>query len=294
MQRQHWLGLVALATGGLIGLMDRASAQYAVEVMEYNQGTTPHLEWQTNDPYNIPSAALDAPERTTGEGTSYPSVVSPFSPPYLRNEIVSVGEGGWLTLRLSNYALAQAIGPEIGVFTNVGLADIDWPSGQAGAPVFALGADRADVEVSENGIDWISLGSPLFDIPTNAFTDLTDPYAIAAGSLQANFQQPFTSTLSDFDGLQYSNGGGSDILDLLAGSGVGTWLDISSSGLSKVGYLRFSVLDDGTDTKLNFELDAVSIAASALGTATVPEPTGTLIATIAGLLLAPTHRRGQT
>ena len=286
-KRQHWFRVFALAAGVVVSIVGRANAQYAVEIVSYDQGATPALEWPTNDPYNIASAALGEPERTTGDGTDYPSVVSPFSPPYLRSEFVSIGEGGWLTLRLSNYALPQAAGPEIGVFTNAGLMDQDWPNGQATNPAMAFGAERADVEVSEDGINWIVLGSPLFDLPTNAYTDLTDPYSSSAGSVQADFQQPFIGTLSDFDGLFYNDGGGADILDLLAGSGGGTWLDISQAGLPRVGYLRFLVPDDGdAGTGLNFELDAVSIAAGAMGDATIPEPAAAILAALAGLLLA--------
>jgi hypothetical protein len=41
-----------------------------------------------------------------------------------------------------------------------------------------------------------------------------------------------------------------------------------------VGYIRFSVPDDGNPSiGQNFELDAVSISHAALGGATVPEPT---------------------
>jgi hypothetical protein len=88
--------------------------------------------------------------------------------------------------------------------------------------------------------------------------------------------------LSDFGGLSYHNPGGSDILGLLAGSGGGKWLDISNTGLSQVGYIRFSVADDGdASTKFNFELDAVSVSHAALGTATVPEPSSIALAVAA-------------
>ena len=63
-----------------------------------------------------------------------------------------------------------------------------------------------------------------------------------------------------------------DVLDLLDGSGGGTWLDLSSSGLSQVGYVRFRVDDDLiAGPPLNFELDAVSIRSGFSG-APVPEP----------------------
>jgi hypothetical protein len=262
-----------------------AAAQYAVQVVSYDPGTTPAFDFSTSMPYNLAATALGSPERFTGEGV-FPGAVTPFSPPFLRDEIVSIGEGGQLTLRLSNYAIPQAGAPEIGIFSNVGLADQAYPAGQAGSPASTFGTDSALVEVSADGVSWTGLGNTAFDIPTNGYTDLTDPYSNVAGSVPSDFQQPFTGTLNDFSGLKYYNAGGGDILGLLAGSGGGKWLDISGAGLSQVGFIRFSVADDGTSKKLNFELDAVSVSHAAFGTATVPEPKSMLLAAIGMSALA--------
>jgi hypothetical protein len=246
---------------------DQAHAQYGAGVVSYSAGTTSVAGFTT------PAAALGEPERFTGEGV-FPGVVSPFSPPFLSSEIVSVGEGGHLTLRLSHYVMPQAGGPEIGVFENLGLSDVDFPNGQAGIPASGFGpADSALVEVSANGTSWASLGIVTFDIPTNGYTDLTDPFSGTPGSVPSDFQDPFAGSLASFDGLKYFDAGGPDMLDLLAGSGGGTWLDISGTGLAQVGFVRFSLADDGNAvTSLNFELDAVSISHPALGEVVVPEP----------------------
>ncbi|MEX2317171.1 MAG: hypothetical protein WD669_08465, partial [Pirellulales bacterium] len=170
-----------------------ASAQFAVEVLTYNSGTTPAASFVS------PASALGSPERFSGED-SFPSVVSPFSPPFLSSEIVSIGEGGQLTLRLSNYALPQAAGSEIGIFSNFGLIDASYPNGQAGSPAGGFGPpDRAQVEVSANGLDWSTLGITTFDLPANGYTDLADPYAVSPGAAASDFQQPFTGSLSSFD-----------------------------------------------------------------------------------------------
>jgi hypothetical protein len=247
-----------------------ANAQYAASVVSYNAGATP------SPGYPIAAAALGEPERITGEGI-FPGDVTPFNPPWLTSEIVSVGEGGHLTLRLSNFVQTQTAGPHLGVFTNLGILDIDYPNGQAGDPVGTLSAiDAALVEVSKNGSVWHNLGSQTFDIPTNGF---------AAPNVPSDFLQPFTGSLADFNGLSYAN-----MLTLLNGSGGGKWLDLSSSGLDQVGYVRFSVLDDSdVMTSLNFDLDGVAISRAAMGTR-VPEP-GLVAWGVIGCLLAGIGRR---
>jgi len=261
----------------------RAAAQYAEQVISFSGGSMPASG------LGFASSALGEPSRYTADD-NFPSVVSPFSPPFSTSQIVSVGEGGQITLRLSHFAIPQASEPEIGVFANVGIADNDFPNGLAGNPPFTFGIDSAEVSVSEDGLAWSSLGSVTFDIPTNGYTDSASPFADSPGSSLSDFQQPFTGALSDFAGRTYA-GGGSDMLDLLAGSGGGTWLDISGTGLTKVGYVRFSVADDlDGGTSLNFELDAVSVSHAALGQRTVPEPATAILIGFA-LLTLPVLRR---
>ncbi len=259
--------------------VNRAAAQYAAGIISYNAGAAPAAGFVT------PSTALGSPERITGEG-SFPGVVSPFNPPFLTSEIVSVGEGGHITLRLSHYAIPQAGGPEIGVFENVGLIDTNFPNGVAGSPAATFGIDSAVVDVSANGTNWVSLGNIAFDIPATGYTDVTNPFASTAGSVPSDFQKPFTGNLNSFDGLRYFDAANPDILDLLAGSGGGKWLDISGTGLAQVGFVRFSVADDlNATSRLNFELDAVSIAHAALGAAVVPEPPALSLLTIATMTI---------
>lgn len=252
-------------------------AQYAAQVLSYDAGSTAFGS------LNVPSSAIGEPSRFTVG--AFPSVVSPFSPPFAPNQIVSIGEGGEITVRLSNYAIPQAGGlPELGIFGNVGIDDPTYPSGLAGTPATTLGGiESPKVEVSADGANWFSFGTVAMDVPTNGYTDVSDPYSSLPGSSLSDFQQPFVGSLSNFDGKSYSP----EMINLLAGSGGGKWLDISSSGLSQVGYVRFSIADDGnSNTKLKFELDAVSVSHSAMGNAVVPEPGALMLLFIAaaGLL----------
>jgi hypothetical protein len=283
MTKIHWFAVAASTAVAFSIIAPTANAQYAQGVLSYSAGST------ASAGFTNPASALDSPARFTGG--MFPVVVSPFSPPYQPSQIVSVGEGGQLTLQLSNYAVAQSGGlPELGVFANAGLGDASYPNGLAGPPASDFGIFSATVEVSQNGSTWVSLGNTTFDIPTNGYTDLSDPYSATAGSGLSDFQQPFAGIRSSFTGLQYSHASDFDIRDLLAGSGGGKWLDISGTGLPQVGFVRFSVADDGNaSTSLRFQLDAVSVSHTAFG-ATVPEP-GAVLLVVTGLLsLWPSRR----
>jgi hypothetical protein len=273
-----------LVSMGLLGISLSAAppadaANFAAAVVSYAPGAAAGGGFTTSQ------SALGSPDGLTGELLGFPNVLSPFSPPFEADEIVQLGEGGQLTLRLSNYAIPGA-GLEIGVFSNIGIADDNYPSGKAGSPPFAFGIDSATVEVSEDGATWASLGSVLFNLPANYYLD-SGPFDTTPGSSPADFGKPFSGALSDFSGLDYPQ-----ILALLDGSGGGKWLDISATGLAKVGYLRFSVPDDGNAaTSLKFELDAVSIANAASGSP-VPEPASwLLLASGAGLTFFVSRRQ---
>jgi hypothetical protein len=250
-------------------------AQYATQVISYVPGSTP-VAGSTNA-----SVALGSPERITGEIFSWPSDVTVFNGPFASNEIVSIGEGGHIELKLSNFVLPDPTGPEIGVFENIFLNDSE-PYNIVDSTVIPVGGDSATVEVSEDGLSWVTLGTFLFELPAVGFTEFP-------GVSPSDFQKPFTGTLNSFANRPLDHPTDPDVFDLLAGSGGGNWLDISSTGLSKVGYIRFSVLDDSNSgTSLNFELDAVSISASAMG-GVVPEPSSLALA--ATLLMAAVMRR---
>ncbi len=282
--------------GGWAPLPESVAA-FADRVIAFESGTTATVTFD-GQPFNQTESALGAPESFTGENTEFASVVSPFNPPFLTDQIVSIGENGHVTLRLSHYAIPADNGPEIGVFTNAGLVETDFPNGQAAETILpndgvtSFGMDQAVVEVSENGTHFVTLngGLPiLFDIPTNGFTDTVSPFDTMPGSVKSDPFKPFLGRLSEFNGLNYGQ-----MLSLLDSSAGGTWLDISETGLSRVGFIRFSIGDDGdSDLRLNFELDAVAVAGSATG-AIVPEPEGFWLVTLGGAMITVGHsiRRG--
>jgi hypothetical protein len=252
--------------------VNTASAQFATQVVSYNPGSI------ASAGYTTPATALGSPERFTGELTPFGDEVTIFNPAFGTDEIVSIGEGGQITLKLSNYVLPDATGPEIGVFTNVGLVYGDFVNEIVGDPAATFDESIADVAVSADGITWVGFGPVNFNLPTQGYSD-------TAGTVPSNFQLPFTGVVSDFDGLTYNDPVNPDVFDLLSGSGGGTWLDISSLVIDKVGYIRFSV---APGAGMNFELDAVSISANALG-GIVPEPSS--LALVGMVLVCSLFRR---
>ncbi|MBL9123561.1 MAG: PEP-CTERM sorting domain-containing protein [Planctomycetaceae bacterium] len=270
----------ALVSGALAtaSTLDAQAAQFAAAVVNYTPGAAAGLG------YDNPTAALGSPDGLTGEGFGFPNVLSPFSPAFESDELVQIGEGGSLTLRLSHFVQPTS-GLELGVFSNAGIADEDFPNGAAGNPPFIFGGGAAVVEVSADGVTWSSLGAQTFNLPANYYLD-SGPFDTTPGTVVADFGKPFAGALNDFSGLNHAQ-----ILALLDGSAGGTWLDISSTGLPQVGYIRFSLPDDGnSSTNPLFALDAVSLATAALGSP-VPEPSTWLLLASGGGIWALARRR---
>ena len=262
-----------------LGLLAHAhAASFVGAVVDYTQGTPPPPALGLNNP----NAALGAPAPIVSPGTPYQAIFSPFNGPFESTDIVAIGTGGQLTLQLSHYvAINRTPGnPEIGVWENVGIADENYPNGQAGSPAFFYGANSAVVQVSPDNVTWYSLngGSPiLFGLPGNYFTNAVTPFDANAPAIPqyADFGKPFLGTQADFDGKTFSQ-----ILTLLDGSAGGNWLDLDSLPMvvTQVGYIRFS----GTS---ELEIDAVSINTAQQG-APVPEPASALLVGIAFALSA--------
>lgn len=253
------------------------AAVSAVEVIDYTAGDTPGNRSNA-------SAALGVPGAIVGSGSGFDAVLSPFNPHYESSEIVQIGAGGQITLRLENYALVGT-GLEIGVFTNFGLADADWPNGVANGTASGFGADTVEVSVSSDNGTWVSLGIINFTMFSNYWTDLSDPYSPTNGSVAADFGQAYEGAVTDFAGMDYAQ-----ILAQLNGSAGGTWLDLSGTGLAQIGFIRFRLDGAATNT---FELSAVTVNNNLVGTSVVPEP-GTWVLVVLGLGLVAGVRRRRT
>ena len=283
----RFTGALAAAVLAVASFGQTADAAYfADHVVSYDPGNATD--------YTDPNAALGKPHHLVSEDTIYQSVLSPFNPAWETSQLTRIGQGGHLTVQLSHYALPTA-GLQLGVFVNVGLIDAGgWlsPTGQASNPAATFNAveDSIVIEVSQDGLNFIALNNAnpiVMNLPTNYYNN-AGPYDVdpPANPEDADFAKTFNATLSDFDGLTWTQ-----ILDLLDGSAGGNWLDFSDTGLSQVGYVRFSLPENHPDTNADFELLALAVAHDALGSP-VPEPgSAALLAAMLGAAALRRRRR---
>ena len=260
------IATIALVSGGALNFTVPTSqaASFASAVVDYTPGAAV-------GGYTNAAAALGKPSGDTGFG-----VFSPFNPHFGTSQIIAIGNGGQLTLQLSNFVLVQPGLLEIGLWSNVGLVDADFPNGTATNPTTVFNPPRSSViSVSSDGVSWVALnnGTPIpLGNPGNFYANGQPQGNPPATPVDADFSKPFAGSLASFDGKTYPQ-----ILATLDGSAGGTWLDLDSTGLSQVGYVRLNGITAG-ETQY---LDAVAINTSATGAA-VPEP-GTAILALFGL-----------
>lgn len=217
--------------------------------------------------FTKPDRALRQPARFTGESSPWPGSVSPFSPPWLESELVSIGPGGHLILSFHAPLRDNPLNPfglDLLVFSNAFLLDTNWPHGVAG-PLFA---SDVIVEASLDGSDWKPLvGAPVR--PTLGFLDLNDPYASPHGSMKTNFTSPVDPAI-DLFGLDFQG-----LIHAYAGSGGGQGFDLAGSGLAEAYFIRLTVPSGATSA---FQLDALARVAP------IPAPAA-LSTALASLLL---------
>ena len=221
---------------------------FADALISYDPGVNPAPG------YTDPLTALGSPERFTGEGV-FPGVVSVFNPPFGIDEIVSIGAGGHLIVQF-NTAVADdprnPFGIDLLVFGNTGFIDFAWPGGIVGG---VFGADGGTVELSADGVNWVLVTGIEADgpWPTLGYLD-AGPYDTQPGTIESDFTRPVdpSLTLADFMGLDNEG-----VIALYAGSGGGVGIDIASTGLASINFVRITNPGDPQTTP-NVEIDALS------------------------------------
>jgi hypothetical protein len=257
----HARMFLGLAVTSLFLATSALAANYADSVVAYNPGTGYAIDTGTGLGYTNAAVVLGSPSTVTPGQFGGP--VDPFNPPYLREQIVSIGAGGSLTLGLSTPILNSASNPfgiDFMIFGNSGFVITNnnfSGGGITDGSVFGGNSPVARVSVSADGVTFYQLD------PSRA--PALDGLYPTDGS--GNFSLPVNPSLKN------ANFSGQDLAGIRAlynGSGGGAGFDISwaedSSGhsvaLSQVDFVRIDVLSGAAD------IDGLSAVES------VPEPAG--------------------
>jgi hypothetical protein len=214
-------------------------------VVSYDQGVNPAVG------YVNPSTALGPPERMTGDGLD-PGVVSPFNPPWLPSEIVSIGRGGQLTVAFDAPVEddpGNPYGIDLIIFGNTLL--IDAGGGQCGSPCVVAG-EGGFVDVSADGETWFTIPDrPADDFaPTLGFRDAA-AYQSVPGRVPTDSALPVDPALAPahLDGASIE-----DIDALYFGSAGGVGIDLATVGVTSISFVR---VRNSMESQTTPEVDAI-------------------------------------
>lgn len=248
---QHMNTQLILTLAGLTAFVASAPAQFASTVEAFDAGVGGSAG------FDDPSAAVGSPSvDTPGE---FGGPVTPFAAPYLAEQIVSIGEGGSLTVQLSEPVQNHSLNPfglDLLVFGGTFFLDTDYPNGVADGEGSIFGAaDSTRVWVG-NDLDNLYLLNP-------SLAPVIDGMFPTDGA--GDFQLPVDPSLQPGD---FANLTLAEIRALYNGSGGGAGFDLSWAvdgdgnpvALDSVSYVRIDVLSGKA------EIDAFAAVSP------VPEP----------------------
>lgn len=230
-----WLALAAANAG---------PPRCASQVVSYAAGSGAGAAYQQ------PASALGEPSRFTGTGIE-PGAVTPFRPPFLPSEVVSVGRGGHLVLAFAEPVFddpRHPFGIDLIVYGNAFCGDLAYPAGIAGYTF----AEGGTIEVSADGIAWSMVPGAAADggLPTLGWQD-TLPYATSPGTVPTDFALPVDPavTADSIIGLPWG-----DLVASYAGGAGGTRIDLAAAGVASARFIRVRVALDAPAVP---EIDAV-------------------------------------
>ena len=221
-----------------------AESPYAAAVVSYVPGLGAAAG------YTNPLVALGSPERFTGDGF-LPEAVTPFQPPFLSTEIVSIGMGGSLVLTFDHDVSDDPRNPfgiDLLVFGNAFCSDAAAPSGV----VNAFFAEGGTISVSLDGSAWTTVPGLAADgpFPTLGYLDVL-PYATTPGSQPTDFTRPVDPAKAEL--LVGADWG--TLIEAYDGAGGGAGIDLGALGLRAIRFVR---IDGPATFGLSPEIDAVA------------------------------------
>ncbi len=252
---------------------------FAMEVIEYVEGIGVGKDWISGQPFNDPNAALGRPAlETTGDGWYIPVdevvPVVPVCPPFRAFELVTIGNGGRLTVKFSHPVANDQNNPYGIDFIIFGDAyqiiggGQSWTNGNPEETIVSgsVAAEPGIVAVSQDGQNWhYFLSGPYADsfAPTagRQWDDVNDVWAD-----ELDPTRPVDPNLSV---------AGKTVAEMIAaydGSAGGTGFDIAVLGLEWIQYVR---IEDDPDSNVTTEIDAISDV-SCCGDYKHPSPVGDL------------------
>jgi len=229
----------------LAAILPSAHARAADSVVSYDPGTTPAVG------YTDPSTVLGMPERDTGE-MIFPGVVSPFNPPWLTTEIVSIGAGGQLTVQFDSPIVddpSHPYGIDFIVYGNTFMVDA---GGEACGTPCVLSSEGGVIEVSSDGVTWVTIPDVEADgfAPPLGYRDAT-AYQELPGRVPTDPTLPIDPDLlpMDFDGADLPT-----IDGLYYGAMGGAGVDLADVDLAMITQVR---IVNSVDSQSSPEIDAI-------------------------------------
>ena len=274
--------VVCLCFAAVATALDYDPNDFATEVIEYVEGTGVGTDWLTGEPFNNPNCALGRPTlETTGDGwfisvdESVPVV--PVYPPFRAFELVTIGNGGQLTVKF-DHPIANDKNNLYGIdfiiygnaFQTIGGGQ-GWTNGNpeettVGGSVFA---EPGIVAVSQDGNDWyyFSSGPYADDFAPTASYEWDDVNDVWADELAPTRPVDPNLSAADFAGNTVA-----EMITAYDGSAGGTGFDIAELGLEWIMYVR---IEDKPDSSATTEIDAIADV-SCCGDYKHPYPVGDL------------------
>lgn len=271
---------VATSAAILIAIPQPAAAQHAVEATGYRPGIGFATDFATGEGYTNIASALGEPSRSTPGDFGGP--VDPFSPPYLASQLLSIGAGGSVSLRLDQPARndpANPFGIDLLLFGATGFLIVNGDYSGGGITDGSLfGADDAtfQLSVSADGTLFHRLSGPAVPrfegmFPTDGSGDFQVPVDPAFGP------ESFLDAGLEGIRLRYAGSGGGTGFDLSwAVDGEGNPVVVDEAT-----WLRVDVLSGRVD------LDAVSVVRA------VPEPSAWALGLLGSGVVWRLGRRGR-
>lgn len=251
-------------------------AQFATRVEAYEPGTGYAVEFGTNIPYTDSSTALGSPSTVTPGDFGGP--VTPFAAPYLKEQLVSLGVGGSITVEFGAPVQNNPLNPyglDFLIFGSAGFTDADWPNGltDSSGSIFSQNLGTTRVWVGNDPQNMFLLNLSLTPVVDGMFP--TD----GAG----NFHLPVNPAL---DNAAFGNQTLAGVRAIYNGSGGGTAFDLAWAvdgenqpvALDSIRFVRVDVLSGRA------EIDAFSAVM-------VPEPSTFVLAALGGLGLLFARRK---